>query len=226
MPNNITTIVSKSASWDPKIGNFITTTTLESLGDFPTIPGGAVDVTKSIQDGVYRVTYKDLGDNTGEQTNNNNNTTSYNYEAHSSVSTEPLITFGSFQSGGDWALDDTARDKIKKAEADPTLWKTYVVGTDGLSKYAEFILKGIESFFAPAITLTITEDETNTPNLADLGKIATLNNAPTLPSGGNWLFSGCNFSALQNGKWRVSREYRASGKGGWNEDLYGNGGGA
>jgi hypothetical protein len=218
------TIVSQSATWDPKLGNFITTTTLESLTAFPTIPAGAVDVTKSKQDGVYRVSYKDLGDSTGS--GGGGGASSYNYEAHTSVSTEPLITFGNFASGGSWHLDSTARDNIKKAEADPKLWKQYAAGTDGLAKYAEFILKGLETYFAPTITLTITADENNLPDLTYLGKIATVSNAPTLPSGGNWLFSGCNFSALQNSKWRVSREYRASGKGGWNEDLYGNGGGA
>jgi hypothetical protein len=217
-------IVSKSAVWDAKLGNFVTTTTLENLTQFPNVPSGAVDVSKSVENGTYRVSYKDLGDSTaGTPTSP---TTSYNYECHTSVSTEPLKTFGSFQPGGTWALNDDAKDKIKKAEADPTLWKTYATGTDGLAQYATFILEGIESYFAPTVTLTITSDESNVPDLTYLGKIATVTNAPTLPSGGDWLFSGCNFSALQNSKWRISREYRASGKGGWNQDLYGNGGGA
>jgi hypothetical protein len=223
------TIVSQSATWDSKLGGFVTTTTIESLAGFPSIPSGAVDATKTIQDGVYRVTYKDFGDTTsggGGGGSSGGSTVSYNYEAHSSVSTEPLITFGNFGAGGVWHLDDTAKDKIKKAEADPTLWKQYAAGTDGLAVYASFILSGIETFFAPTITLTITADEESLPDLGYLGKIATVSNAPILPNGGTWLFAGCNFSALQNGKWRVSREYRASGKGGWNEDLYGNGGNA
>lgn len=215
------TTVSKSAVWDSKLGGFVTTTTLENLTQFPSIPAGAVDVTKSVENGTYRVTYKDLGDTTGQSPVAP--TANYNYECHTSVSTEPLITFGSFQSGGTWALDDDAKAKIKAAESDPTLWKTYATGTDGLAKYAEFILQGIESFYAPTVTLTITSDEANLPLLTNLGKIATITNTPTLPSGGNWLFSGCNFSALQNGKWRISREYRASGKNGWNSDLYGAG---
>jgi hypothetical protein len=218
------TIVSKSATWDPKLGNFITTTTLESLSAFPTIPSGAVDVTKTIQDGVYRVSYKDLGDSTGGGGGGGGGASSYNYEAHSSVSTEPLITFGSFGPGGSWALDDDDKKKIKAAESDPTQWKTLAVSPKtGLSKYANFILSGIESFYAPSITVTITADESSVPDLSNLGKIASISNVPTLPSGGNWLFAGCNFSALQNSKWRVSREYRASGKGGWNPDLYGAG---
>ena len=220
-------IVSKSAVWDARLGSFVTTTTLENLTQFPSVPTGAVDVNKSVENGTYRVSYKDLGDSTGgTSTTPTTPTTSYNYEGHTSVSTEPLITFGSFQSGGTWELNDDAKDKIKKAEADPTLWKTYAAGTDGLAIYATFILEGIETYFAPTITLTITDDESNLPDLTYLGKIATVSNAPTLANGGNWLFAGCNFSALQNAKWRVSREYRASGKGGWNVDLYGNGGGA
>jgi hypothetical protein len=222
------TIVSQTATWDSKLGSFATTTTVESLTGYPSIPSGAVDVTKTIQDGVYRVTYKEIGDNTsgGGGGGGGGSTSSFNYEAHTSVSTEPLITFGSFGPGGVWHLDDTAKDKIKQAEADQTLWKQYATGTDGLAVYASFILSGIETFFAPTITLTITADESSLPDLTYLGKIATVSSAPTLPNGGTWLFAGCNFSALQNSKWRVSREYRASGKGGWNEDLYGNGGGA
>jgi hypothetical protein len=217
------TTVSKSATWDSRLGNFITTTTLENLTDFPSIPSGAIDVTKTIEGGVYRVTYKNAGDNTSSgEGGGGGGTDPYNYELHSSVSTEPLITFGSFQTDGQWVLDDTMRQKIKDAEADPTKWKEYAVGTDGLAKYATFILQGIETFFVPTVTLTITDDESSVPNLSQLGKIAEgLTNAPTIPSGGNWLFAGCNFSALQGGKWRVSREYRASGKGGWNNQLYG-----
>jgi hypothetical protein len=216
------TIVSKSATWNPKIGNFVTTTTLESLTAFPTIPAGAVDVTKTQEGGVYRVSYKDSGDTTeGGGGGGGGGGTTYNYECHTSVSTEPLITFGSFGPGGAWALSNDDKLKIKSAEADPTLWKQYAVGTSGLAEYAAFILQGIESFYAPTVTLTITTDENSLPSLAGIGKIASISNAPTIPSGGNWLFAGCNFSALQNGKWRISREYRASGKGGWNADLYG-----
>jgi hypothetical protein len=214
-------IVSKSATWDSKIGNFITTTTLENLTAFPAIPAGAIDVTKSVEGGTYRVSYKDNGDTTGAG-GAPGSSSSYNYECHTSVSTEPLLTFGSFQSGGAWALSDDDKTKIKEAEADPTKWKDHAAGTGGLAQYATFILAGIESFYAPTVTLTITDDESSVPALSDLGKIASgLSNAPTLPSGGDWLFSGCNFSALQNGKWRISREYRASGKGGWESELYG-----
>ena len=211
-------LVSQSATWDPKIGNFVTTTTLENLQQFPSIPSGAVDVTKSVQDGVYRVTYKNVGDGTS---GGGTTSSSYNYELHSSVSTEPLLTFAYFQPGGAWALSDADKDKIKAAEADPKLWKSYLTGSTGLAKYAELILKGVESYFAPTATLTITADENSVPDLSQLGRVVTVSNAPTCAPGGNWLFSGCNFSALQNNKWRVSREYRASGRGGWNADLYG-----
>jgi len=218
------TIISKSAKWDPRLGNFITTTKLGNPQQFPSYPAGAQGVSKSVEDGLYTVTYQDIGD--PGNPNPPNNPLNYNYELHSSVSTEPLITFGNFVPGGEWELSDDAKQKIKDAEVDPRLWKSYVVGTDGLAKYAEFILRGIESFYSPTVTLTITEDEVEIPDLAYLGKIATVINAPSLPKGGNWLFSGCNFTALPNSKWRVSREYRASAAGGWNEDLYGNGGNA
>ena len=214
-------IVSQTAVWDAKVGNFVTTTTLEDLTAFPSAPSYAVDVSKSIEDGVYKVTYKNIGDSTSG--GGGGSASSYNYECHTSVSTEPLITLGSFASGGTWALSDSDKQAIKDAESNPSLWKVYAgSGTTGLAQYATFILLGIESYYAPSVTLTITEDEASVPDLSSIGKIASgLTNAPTLPTGGNWLFSGCNFAALQNGYWRVSREYRASGKGGWNNSLYG-----
>ena len=217
-----TSIVSKSAVWNPQLGNFVTTTKLADPVDYPAYPETARDVTKSVEGGLFTVTYKDIGDPSSPSPPGN--TSNYNYEAHSTCSTEPLITFGDFGPGGAWALSDPQKQKIKDAEVDPTKWKTYAAGTDALAKYATFILRGIESYYAPSITLSITEDENIVPDLTYLGKIATVNNAPALPHGGNWLFSGCNFSALSNGKWRVTREYRASASGGWDPELYGNAG--
>jgi hypothetical protein len=53
-----------------------------------------------------------------------------------------------------------------------------------------------------------------------IGTIQSVSNAPSLPSGSNWMLVGCNAEALANGKWRITREYRASGRGGWNKDIY------
>jgi hypothetical protein len=119
MPSNI---VSQSATWDTRTASFVTTTTLESLTEFPSIPSTAYDVTKSKSDGVYRVTYKDQGDSTGGGGGGGGGGSTYSYECHTSVSTEPLITFGSFGPGGTYALSDTHRDEIKKAEQDSQMW--------------------------------------------------------------------------------------------------------
>jgi hypothetical protein len=81
--------------------------------------------------------------------------------------------------------------------------------------------RGIESVLKPSITLSITTVESSLPSMSSIGKIATISNAPTLPTGANWLLTGMNATAIADGKWKISKEYRASGEGGWESALYG-----
>jgi hypothetical protein len=220
------TTVSTSSKWVASLGRFITTTTLESLSGYPSAPSGAVNVTKSFSDGVYRLTYDSDGDlsNGGGGGGGGGSSQTWNYEIHTTTSSEPLKSFWKFADGQEWALSADDLKTIQDCEAGTKKWADQLTGSGGLNAYAYlYFKKGIESVLKPSITLSITADESSLPSMADIGKIAAgLTNAPALPTGANWILTGMNAIALINAKWRVTREYRASGQGGWEQMLYGN----
>ena len=225
------TITSTSTTFDARLGTYITTTVAQDINAQP-VPtdSTAFEITTSQSDGVYTTSWK-----TEQGTNPTGfpllpSTSTYNYEVHTSVSTEPLVTHAYFAAGGKWELSSTGStcdlQQIKIAESDPsnsaTGWLALSTSSStNLAKYATLALQGIETYLNPSITLSITDDEYSLPSIADIGHIASsLTNAPSLPTGGNWLFTGMNAAALSNGKWRISREYRASGQKGWNTSIY------
>jgi hypothetical protein len=219
------TTVSTSSKWVASLGRFVTTTTIESLSTYPSAPGGAFNVTKSFSDGVYRLTYDSDGDlsNGGGGGGGGGSSQTWNYEIHTTTSSEPLKSFWKFADGQPWALSADDLKTIQDCEAGTKKWADQLTGSGGLNAYAYlYFKKGIESVLKPSITLSITADQTTLPSMSEIGKIATnLTNAPALPSGGNWILTGMNAVALIDGKWRVTQEYRASGQGGWEPTVYG-----
>ena len=207
----MSTIVSESSTWNPTLGVYVLTRTEEDFLSQPDAPENAVDVTWEYVDGKYRTSYKITSEGTG-----------FNYRIQSTTSTEPLKTHPKFAEGGEWELSDDDLDKIKKAESgDPGVtWKSLNTGSGGLSAYASRAQRGMDSYLNPSSTLSITTDEDELPDLSDVGKIAEPEGAPGITEGSNWLFVGCTAEALTNGKWRISREYRASGTKGWDSDIY------
>jgi hypothetical protein len=222
------TTVSTSSKWVASLGKFVTTTTIESLSAYPSVPADVFNVTKSFSDGVYRLTYDsdgDLSNGGGGGGGGGGSSQTWNYEVHTTTSSEPLKSFWKFASGQPWALDANAHKIIQNCENGTESWSKYTdpaAGSTGLAAYARLILKGQDSVLKPSITLSITADQTTLPSMSEIGKIATnLTNAPALPSGGNWILTGMNAVALIDGKWRVTQEYRASGQGGWEPTVYG-----
>jgi len=211
----IMTLVSTSTTFDSKAGKSIIAYSYEDFSAYYSVPSGAFDVKKSQSDGKYVTSYK-VYDTPGG---------AYNYQIQSSLSTEPLLTHPIFAAGGAHELSADDKKKIQAAQNDPTLYAQYVAAssTSSLGWYSQFVLWGVESYLAPTVSLHITTDENSLPDLTTIGKTASITNGPTLPGGANWLFSGCNAEALTDGKWRISREYRASGPAGWSSTLYGSG---
>jgi len=220
---------STSTTFDARLGTYITTNVAQDVSSQP-VPtdSTAFEITTAYSDGIYTTTWK-----TESGTNPTGfpalpSTSTYNYEVHTSVSTEPLVTHSYFTSGGKWALSSTDLQAIKIAESDPantvTGWvaiSTASGSSANLKQYATLVSQGIDTYLNPSITLSITDDESSLPSIATIGQIALgLTNAPSLPSGGNWLFTGMNATALSNGKWRIAKEYRASGQKGWNTSIY------
>jgi hypothetical protein len=213
------TTISQQVSYDPRTNNSVTTTVKESFSDFPSIPSNAIDATKEYSGGVYRVSYKVPGDTSGGGGGGGGGSSSYSYEIRSSLSTEPLLTHPYFQSGGKWNLSSHAKE-LAEMKADPAAIAKYAERSDAIGEYAGRLNDGVESYFAPSITLHISQDESSLPNLASIGKVATLTNAPNVPSGSTWMLTGCQSTALQSGKWRNVYEYRLSGAGGWDTGIY------
>lgn len=216
----MSTKVSESVTYDAKTGQGVTTLTFESLQSYPSIPSQAIDATKSYEGGVYRVTYKLQGDSTDSSSSPIGSTGNYTYEIRSSLSTEPLKTHPYFRSGGKWDLSSFSAE-LAEMERDPGKIAEYADRSDSLGEYAGRVNDGMTSYLAPGITMHVSSDENSLPDLSQLGKIATVSNAPSVPSGATWMLTGCQSSALQNGKWRNSYEYRLSGVGGWDTGIYG-----
>lgn len=86
-------------------------------------------------------------------------------------------------------------------------------------------LAGVRSYLAAdQITWKFTQNflaSNFTYGLGTLGKISTpMGPAPSLPSGGNWLDMGFS-TTLRGGAIQVVKEWRASGRRGWNSLIYG-----
>lgn len=139
--------------------------------------------------------------------------------------TEPIETFSSSNSDYDFAsLSADELKEVRDAVAD--------VGSanvsppqDGTKFYLyQLLVKGVTSYLAPSVTLRYIYTSTTVPSLADIMKtIANPNNAPSLPSGHNWLFTNLTYTIVYDGtdaKYRVTEEYLASGPGGWDPNLY------
>jgi hypothetical protein len=219
------TTVSSTAVWDTKYNDFVTTTVLESLTGWPTPTSAAYDVQKSVEGGVYRISYKSKGDATpssGGSGGGGPAGTTYAYEIHATTSTEPLLTHPIFGPAGSYELSTADLDLIKSTEATGQ-WAAESVkssNSDNFKKYAGYRAQGTDSYVNPGVTLSITTEESQLPPLTAIGTIQTVSNAPTLPSGANWLLMGMTAVAAGPNKWRISREYRSSGRKGWDTSLY------
>jgi len=139
--------------------------------------------------------------------------------------TEPIETFSSSNSNYDFAsLSADDLKEVRETVAD--------VGSanvsppqDGTKFYLyQLLVKGVTSYLAPSVTLRYIYTSTTVPSLANIMKtIANPNNAPSLPAGSNWLFSNLSYTVIYDGtaaKFRVTEEYLASGKDGWDPNLY------
>ena len=191
--------------------------TIESFGGTISAPSNAKDVMTSSEDGklVMRYTVVVSGAST-------------TYQINGSTSQEPLATHKMFKPEGTKAVTVDEWKKWKIWEADPhdielAGWKPDAEGnSDGIKAYYAYRNRGIEDYLVGTVTMRVTTEETSSPSLATLGKIASPANAPTLPNSRTWLCVGIDGerTAFGNSRWKVTREYRASAPGGWDTDIY------
>jgi hypothetical protein len=109
-------------------------------------------------------------------------------------------------------------------DADLAGWKPN--GSDaseGMKKYYAYRNRGVDDYLLGSVTMRVTNTENGSPSLANLGRIVTPQYAPTLPDRRNWLLVGIDAEEQisSNGTaFKVTREYRASGAGGWEPEIY------
>lgn len=193
-------------------GENVKTVTVESFSGWPSPPGDARDIQRSHEDGKYTLRYT-IQDGQSQQDT---------YTLSASVSQEPLATHPLFKD-----IEDSEWKKFKAWEKDPGDesiggWTPDSESASAsMRKYSKFRNKGIEDYLLGTVTLRVAEDNQGTPRLSNLGRIDSPSYAPSLPNSRNWLLVGIDAERTgASGRWRVTREYRASGPGGWNEELY------
>ena len=93
----------------------------------------------------------------------------------------------------------------------------------GFDKDAPNKLVGVQSYLVPGAIWRVTHYQATPPSesVGQLGRIATPDGpAPRGEDGANWLFT--SYQTRQRGQtWEIVKEWRLSGRGGWNTVIYG-----
>jgi len=219
--------VTISQQWDSSLGQTITATTISDLAAYPTPPSDAYDVQQSVVNGLYSVSYKELG----------SASMGANIEVQSSCSSEPLITHPMFAAGGAKDLTSatlsgtTALQAISFAESDPgnktTGWQALITNwgaTSPVGWYAQFQLWGIADYENPKVTLHVTLVESAIIDLSTVRSVYTTSfkgvTLPSLPESANYMLMGGSSRSLNATRWRNSYELKGSGMKGWSSSLY------
>lgn len=191
------------------------TVIVESFIDMPQPPSGAKEIQQTHEDGKYVLRYTFVVDNSPTT-----------YTITGAMSQEPLATHPMFQQSGDYAVTADEWKKWKLWDADPhdialTGWTPDGTGvSDGMKKYYAYRNRGIDDFLLGTVTMRVVQSNQTEPSLSNLGRIETPPYAPYLENGRNWLLVGIDGERIGPSYWKVTREYRASAAGGWDQDIY------
>jgi len=160
---------------------------------------------------------------TGEYVGITGNRTPSQYEASYSESEEPIQTHPDFVTtiggkpsavlnGAIFIDQDTQKVTPDDSRGVFREFKSLIDGA--LNPFA-----GISSFLSPQVTLREIWMSTSPVSTGGLGHISGPPMSIALPDGGNWLYTGASFQ--QRGRvYANSREWRSSGRRGWNSDIY------
>ena len=204
----------ESIAWTPTQGEE-TSYTVESFAGYPDAPGSAKNIQKTHEDGKFVLRYTIL---TGS--------VDATYTITGSTSQEPIGTHPMFGPDGDYTIEADEWKKWKLWEADPKDpdldgWKPDSDdASDGMKKYYAYRNRGVDDYLLGTVTMRVTEEGQSQPNLDGIGRIETPPGAPGLPDNRNWLLVGIDAERVGTSSWKVTREYRASGAGGWDPEIY------
>ena len=205
---------SESISWSPSQGEE-TSYTVESFQSYPAAPGGAKNIQKSHEDGKFTLRYTLLTDS-AEAT----------YTINGSTSQEPIATHSMFGPDGDYTIEEDEWKKWKQWEADPkdtelNGWKPDSDdASDGMKKYYAYRNRGVDDYLLGTVTMRVAQEGQAEPSCDGIGRIQSPPGAPGLPDDRNWLLVGIDAEKVGASSWKVTREYRASGAGGWDPEIY------
>lgn len=210
--------------WDPRLNSYVEQITYRDFdGSFTPPSSGVMEYSVTFEEAEARHTWRQYASgsfsDSGSATDAPGNG---GVTVHGLCQVEPLITHPLFQQGT-YALSDGDKAQIAQAETDATLWPQYALQTDSpaLALYAQKRLKGTDSFLKSSVNVSVTTDEGSLPDLSGVGMIASPQGTiPHLPSGIDFLLSGVTADPVSAKVWRVTREYRGSGAGGWSSSLY------
>jgi len=201
----------RTQSFDPRLGQQVTTYRFEDTLSLSAWPTGSYDHTQSISEGIVSASYKVADSASGHP------------RMVTQVETQPLLTHPIFRPGGTHGLSDADRQAIALAFSDPALWATYVAQNPSspLGWFSQFQLWGVESWLAPVPTIKETKIVTSTPDFSVLGTVKSPESGgSTLPQAGNWLVTGMESEQIGTSTWMVTTDYRGSVNGPWDPDIY------
>lgn len=205
---------SESIAWTPAQGEE-TSYTVESFLAYPDVPGGAKNIQKTHEDGKFVLRYTLL---TGSA--------DATYTISGSTSQESIGTHPMFGPDGNYTIEADEWKKWKLWEADPKDpelggWKPDSDdASEGMKKYYAYRNRGVDDYLLGTVTMRVAEEGQSQPSLSGLGRIQTPAGAPSLPDNRNWLLVGIDAERVGTSTWKVTREYRASGAGGWDPEIY------
>lgn len=204
----------ESIAWTPTQGEE-TSYTVERFLSYPGVPGGAKNIQKTHEDGKFVLRYTLL---TGS--------VDATYTITGSVSQEPIAVHPMFGPDGNYTIEADEWKKWKLWEADPKDpdldgWKPDADdSSEGMKKYYAYRNRGVDDYLLGTVTMRVAQEGQNEPSLDGLGRIQTPPGAPSLPNNRNWLLVGVDAERVGTATWKVTREYRASGAGGWDPEIY------
>ena len=149
------------------------------------------------------------------------------YQFDASCSMEPLLSHKKFKNLSDEEKDalnavmagtrPNEKMKIGDEEKTPNEIITSVPGRKAL----QLIREGMESYYMPSVTYSVTSDVSGSVDLSKLGKIDTPDGSPpTIESGKDWLLDGVSGRKSASEKWRLTKVWKLSGSKGWTEYIY------
>lgn len=177
------------------------------------LPGNASDIRLIQEAGVWTLSYVQVAQ-ADERSQKQ-------VSIRGAASSEPLATHPKFAD-----ITDDEWEKYRRWEDDPedpelNGWKPLQHGSAGLIAYHQKRLRGVTDYFRPTVTLRVTEQNQGRVDLQGLCKIGSPGVNVDVPGSGNWLLVNIEGDDPGDGTdFAVTKEYMASGPGGWDPDLY------